>query len=79
MQLSLMRSCAEERKLRIFYNVVIVIVLATLVISLLTAAVLLAAHGLPETRVFASLIFFCVRFHNDARRLHGRYVNLIQR
>ena len=74
MHLSLMRSWAEECKLRIFDNVVIVIVLATLVISLLTAAVLLAAQALPETRVFASLIFFCVRFHNneaDARRLHG--------
>jgi hypothetical protein len=65
MRLSLMRSWVEERKLRIFDNVVIVIVLATLVISLLTAAVLFVAYALPQSRVFASLIFFCVRFHNN--------------
>jgi hypothetical protein len=48
-----MRSWVGERKLRNFHNVLMVIVLATLVISLLTAGVLLAAYALPERRVRA--------------------------
>jgi len=58
MRLSLMRSWVEERKLPIFDNVVIVTGLATIVICL--AAVLFAVLSLPGTRVFVSLIFFCV-------------------
>jgi hypothetical protein len=65
MRLSLVRSWVEERKLRIFDNVVIVIVLATLVISL---AAVFAALALPGTQVFVSLIFFSVQFHNNTRR-----------
>ena len=69
MRLSVMRSWVEERKLRIFDNAVVGIVLATLVISF--AAVLFAALAIPGTRVFVSLIFFCVQFRRNARRLNG--------
>jgi nicotinamide riboside transporter PnuC len=67
MRLSLVRSWVEERKLRIFDNIVIVIVLATLVTSL--AAVLFAALALPGTRVFVSLISFSVQFHRGYQRV----------
>ena len=70
MRLSLMRSWVEERKLRIF-NVVVMTVLATLVISL--AAALFAALAIPGTRVFVSLIFFCVQFRNNDRSVCKRY------
>ena len=69
MRLSLVRSWVEERKLRIFDNIVIVIVLATLVTSL--AAVLFAALALPGTRVFVSLIFFSVQFHDNGYQRVG--------
>jgi hypothetical protein len=78
MRLSLMRSWVEERKLQVF-KVVVVIVLATLVISL--AAALFAALAIPGTRVFVSLIFFCVQFRNNDRGMHDacmmRYVDLV--
>jgi len=64
MRLSVMRSWVEERKLRIFDNAVVGIVLTTLVISF--AAVLFAALAIPGTRVFVSLIFFCVQFRRNA-------------
>jgi len=67
-----MRSWLEERKLQIFDSVVIVIVLATLVISLLTAAVsFFSALALPGTRVFVSLIFFSVQFHDNGYQRVG--------